>query len=137
MRGRVFISRDLDPDSVFGQRLRVLGFEVIGESLIDFQPLPVWPVPDHDWCFFYSPRAVMYYFERQLAQLRTPIERQVRARYGVMGNGTAAAALTYLQRVDLTGNGHPREVADQLALAADRLPRGDAHCRSGLPAVGR
>ena len=115
MRARVFITRPLNADSIFVGKLTVLGFQVIGASLIDFQPEPVLPVPPHDWCFFYSPRAVQFYFTRPLANLKTNIERQVRARYGVMGEGTEEAALRYLNKVDLRGNGQPKAVADQLA----------------------
>lgn len=114
-RARVFITRLLSPDSPFVGKLTVLSFQVIGASLIDFQPEPVLPVPAHDWCFFYSPRAVQFYFERSMVHYKTPIERQVRARYGVMGEGTEEAALRYLNKVDLRGNGQPKAVADQLA----------------------
>ena len=114
MRARVFITRLVDTDSVFVGKLTVLGFQVIGASLVDFQPAPVLPVPAHDWCFFYSSRAVDFYFKRPLANLKTPIERQVRARYGVMGEGTEETALKYLNKVDFVGDGRPKVVADRL-----------------------
>ena len=43
--------------------------EPIGESLVAFYPLPFLQLPTCDWIFFYSRRAVQFFFDQLPAEL--------------------------------------------------------------------
>ena len=61
---KIFISRAQSADSVFSKELTRAGYEVHGESLLSFYPIPFTSVPVTDWLFFYSQRGVHFFFEQ-------------------------------------------------------------------------
>ena len=63
---KVFISRELTADSIFLKELSASDFEVHGESLLSFTPVPFDSIPTSDWLFFYSQKGVQYFFEQYL-----------------------------------------------------------------------
>ena len=102
---RVFISRNLKKDSIFLERLKPPGFVVDGISLIRFELIPFEQFPSSDWIFFYSAKAVHFFF-KQLNILNLKLDKEVRL--AVMGKGTAKA----LDRMpDFIGSGVPSLVA--------------------------
>ena len=104
MSKRLFISRSLSKDSVL-QRLEEEGVHVIGESLIEFTPLPIGKFPETDWIFFYSRRGVQYFFEQ--VPYSTDYE------YGVIGPGTAATFYEITGRSPkYTGQSDAQKIAD-------------------------
>jgi uroporphyrinogen-III synthase len=100
----VFISRYLGPDSVFRSRLTAAGYRLTGRSLIEFEAVPFRDVPSTDWIFFYSRRAVTFFFD----QLAGPLKE---VRLATFGAGTAEALRSYGYRPDFTGSGKPETVA--------------------------
>ena len=62
----VFISRDLSEDSYFKRCLENYKFTVAAKSLIDTQPIEIEKLPDADWVFFSSSKAVDYFFSQKL-----------------------------------------------------------------------
>lgn len=109
---KIFISRQLDEDDVFYKTLTINGFEVHGESLLAFKPVPFAAWPPTDWVFFYSKTAANFFLanvgQSALAGLKL----------AALGPGTAKF---------LSGNGHtphfvgdgdpPRTAANFLKLA--------------------
>jgi len=109
----VFISRDLEEDSVFKQHITPKA-NVIGCSLLQFKAIPFGALPICDWLFFYSKKGI-YYCLSQLDDLEQlpPI--------GVIGQGSADFLLsTYNIQAQFIGTGHPEETA----LAFSELARG-------------
>lgn len=124
---KVFISRELSPESIFKMQLEAAGLEVIGESLLQFDPVPFSDVPETDWVFFYSKNAVRFYFEglqnpefwkgKQLRQ--GPPRQEKPLKYAAYGSGTAG----YLQRhhqakVQFIGSAKPKGTAEALMVMA-------------------
>lgn len=105
MPNRAFISRQLAKRSPFRERLAILGWEVVGLSLIEFQPLPFGPLPTADWVFFYSKTAVRFFLEG----LGGPPPSGLR--WAALGQGTATAMREAGLRVDYTGTGDPESTA--------------------------
>ena len=103
---KVFISRNLDVESVFLQKLQSAGFKVIGESLIEFSPVPFDEIPETDWIFFYSKKAVRYFFTHsRQANLK------VDAKIAALGAGTAEALREWQVEAYFTGTGEPTSTA--------------------------
>lgn len=101
----VFISREVGAESTFRQMLEKAGMKVYGHSLIRFEPVLFDELPEADWIFFYSRKAVQFFFNGlEKARLQLPANVKLAA----IGAGTA----TELPRAaDFVGNGKPDEVA--------------------------
>lgn len=59
---KIFISRELNSDSIFKIKLEQEGFEIWDESLLKFELVPFEKIPDVDWIFFYSQKGVQFFF---------------------------------------------------------------------------
>ncbi len=94
----VFISRDLSPESPFRSQLEAADFLVTGRSLLDFKLIPFSAFPTTDWIFFYSRKAVDFFFT-QLQNL--PIDLKIAA----YGPGTGEALKTHKVTADFVGTG--------------------------------
>ncbi|MEZ4964819.1 MAG: uroporphyrinogen-III synthase [Saprospiraceae bacterium] len=103
----VFISRDLEPGSLFAGALAERGLDVSGRSLVVLQPLPFESVPVAGWIFFASRNAVHFFF-RRLSELDMPLPA---VRWAALGAATAVTLSEYVAQVDFTGNGDPEETA--------------------------
>lgn len=111
---RLFISRELTPESVFHALSSQFPEVVIqGESLLEFSPIPFDAVPDSDWIFFSSRNAVRFFFSR-VNQLHLPLPGNVL--WAVLGEGTAQTLKLFFKRTpDFTGNGKPDETGPDFA----------------------
>lgn len=107
-----FITRDLQPNSLFRQQLEKAGWKASGQSLIRFKAVPFERVPETDWVFFYSKRAVMYFFEQ------LPAAFDERAQVAAIGPGTADHLRQYGVEPLFVGNGDPEEAARTFAREA-------------------
>ncbi|MCB9264902.1 MAG: uroporphyrinogen-III synthase [Lewinellaceae bacterium] len=109
MKPTIFISRELKEDSIFRTRLEAVGAAVVGQSLIEFTAVDFGEIPPCHWIFFYSKKAVHFFFEGLAG-------KEVSGRkWGVLGKGTAAALLTQGITPDFIGTGEPEGVADVFA----------------------
>ncbi len=110
---KIFITRNLSDDSPFMKTLTPLGYQIVGESMVEFLPVPFSVPPESDWIFFYSGNGVRFFFqqERATAAGREP-------RFGAMGQGTANALESLGKKVDFIGSGPPSEVAAQFLMVA-------------------
>lgn len=100
----VFISRDLEEDSVFKERIASKA-TVIGLSLIEFKAVPFGKLPIGDWLFFYSKKGIHYCLSQldNLDQL-PPI--------GVIGQASADFLWSkYKIQAQFIGTGHPEGTA--------------------------
>ena len=61
---KIFISRPLKSDSIFQKELEKANFEVYGESLLEFELVPLDKIPEVDWIFFYSQKGVRFFFDQ-------------------------------------------------------------------------
>lgn len=108
MATSVFITREVDGDSVFRQILEEKGFQVSGKSFIDFKNVQqVWSDPI-DWVFFYSRSGVRHFGYHPYMPIKI----------AAMGTGTAAAAEKIGYKVDFIGNGEPPSVAKKFKAVA-------------------
>jgi len=105
----LFISREIADDSPILAFAQANGYTVFASSLIEFLPVQFGRVPPTDWVFFYSKRAVTFFF-RQLQQRGTPLSREVSI--AVLGDGTAKALKEFGRSPDFSGNGKPEWVAE-------------------------
>jgi uroporphyrinogen-III synthase len=103
---RVFISRDLAPDSIFRQRLEAAGYDVIGVSLLQFVAVDCPKIPTTDWIFFYSKTAVPFFFEQVQHQ-----QLSVHAKLAALGVGTAKAIVSAGYQLHFIGTGEPETSA--------------------------
>ena len=103
---RLFISRKLEPQNDFFQTLVRMGFEVYAESLLRFEAVDFGPVPKTEWIFFYSKRAVDFFFKR--AVLEDPLPR-----LATMGQGTGQSLQRFGLKAQFVGNGIPEQTAHQ------------------------
>lgn len=116
---KLFLSRPLDQHGVFKKALEKTGLEIIGQSLIQFTPIPVVDIPITDWVFFYSKKGVFYFFEalHKLAPIQQ--DRLLKSvKWAVMGKGTAKALLQQNITIDFIGNGDPSTTAKNFQLVA-------------------
>jgi uroporphyrinogen-III synthase len=100
----IFISRNLEDDSVFKQQLASKS-NLIGLSLIQFKALPFGALPIGDWLFFYSKKGIHYCLS-QLEDLKNlpPI--------GVIGQASADFLWSkYAIQAQFVGTGHPEATA--------------------------
>ncbi|WP_350177584.1 uroporphyrinogen-III synthase [Phaeodactylibacter sp.] len=82
------------------------GIRVSGQSLIRFEAVPFQSMPDVDWVFFYSPRAVHFFFQ-QLPE--NPVKS---LRFGAVGRATARALETVgCTTTNFVGTGEPQSTA--------------------------
>ncbi len=107
-----YISRDLQVQSAFRQILEAHGVVVEEQSLIHFEPVLFTEVPDAEWVFFYSSRAVRFF----LGNLPYPLPVQVRL--ACIGPSTAQVAASLGYEVAFTGTGEPDAVAEAFVKVA-------------------
>ena len=105
-RKSIFISRRLQPESVFMQQLTAEGFKVYDESLVNFQALAFDLKESPNWLFFYSRHAVRFFFN----QLQDTDWLQG-IKLAAIGSGTADELRKFRPRVDFIGTGEPEVVA--------------------------
>ena len=86
---KVFITRNLAPDSPLKSRLEASQILLTGISLIAFQPCFFPPLPLVDWLFFYSKNGVKYFFEQTNNSLSSDVK------IAAMGAGTAKVVTQY------------------------------------------
>lgn len=100
-----FISRDLSGNSLFRALLESHRIAVSGQSLINFEAIPFAGLPEGEWLFFYSARAVYYCLE--------PLGQGLpgHLRIAAIGPGTAAALEAQGLHCDFTGDGDPISTA--------------------------
>lgn len=109
----LFISRSLAADSPIWPFAKDHGVDVFHQSLIDFTPVRFSSIPAADWIFFYSRKAV-HYFYRQALDQNLPIQSMI----GTMGLGTLNALKEYGKSADFAGNGLPGQVASAFKVLA-------------------
>lgn len=109
---KVFITRDLNPRDYFFQALSSQGFEVSGESLIDFSPIFFDDLPKADWIFFYSKNAVTFF--HQIIKIKH-LELSKETKLAAFGKGTAKRVEAIFKRVDYIGTGKAESSASQFA----------------------
>ncbi|MEM8525265.1 MAG: uroporphyrinogen-III synthase [Bacteroidota bacterium] len=116
MKKSVFITRNVEEDSEFRQILETEGFVVEGRSLIDFRAITFNEIPETDWIFFYSRKAIRYFFEGLSKEMNLS-----KTQLACMGKGTTTALEKLGKKANFEGNGTPEEIAaDFLQLAKNR-----------------
>ncbi len=112
---KVFISRQLPPDSPLLHWAQRTGHEVEGRSLIKFSKVAFVPpaAEEADWWYFYSPRAVEF-AAGSIPMLKPGLPA---VKIAAMGPGTARAMREAACRLepDFVGAGSPEEVAAAFA----------------------
>lgn len=128
----VFITRELSAGSLFRTQLEADGYVVTGRSLVAFRPELFPALPAAEWIFFYSKKAVRFFFEGlRAAGLALPADTRLAA----LGPGTGAVLRAERGVVDFQGSGDPADTArDFLKVAVGQrvlFPRA-AHSRRSV-----
>ncbi len=101
---RIFISRALGSDSPFRALLTEHAL-LEAQSLIEFEALPVEPLPVCDWLFFYSKKGLEYGWSTLKTLVPAP-------RVAVLGQASAEyLAAQFGQMADFVGTGAPETTA--------------------------
>ncbi len=108
---KVFITRELSPESPLRQLLEPQGFVITGRSLIDFSAMNFVLPPAFDWVFFYSAQGVRFFFE---GLEKSGIALPENVRLGAIGSGTARL----LEKADFIGDGTSEATAAAFAKLA-------------------
>lgn len=112
----VFITRNLVVESAFKRILETAGFQVEGQSLINFRAVAFHQIRKTDWIFFYSKKGVQYFFEGLSDQIDFS-----ESRFACMGKGTKAVLHKQGELTSFEGKGTPKEIAaDFLKLARNQ-----------------
>lgn len=109
---KIFITRDLEYDSIFYKMLTVKGFDVVGCSLVTFSPVSFDTLPPVDWIFFYSKNAVRFFL--------TSLENStLHCKIAALGEGTASVLKVEGFSPDFIGKGDPAQVAMEFLSVAE------------------
>jgi uroporphyrinogen-III synthase len=92
---KIFVTKTFRPDDYFPNALQRLGFEVNGQSLIEFKQIKIKELPQTDWIFFSSKHAVRYFFSQK------PAIKNVK--FGCIGTATSAELRAHGHRADFIG----------------------------------
>ena len=103
-----FISRAQRAESPFTRLLAQEGLSVAGTSLLRFTPIPFEQVPSCDWIFFYSKKAIRFFFQYFS-------EKPGDFRWAALGPGTGAVLRQFIPEPDFVGSGRPEEAAAAFA----------------------
>jgi uroporphyrinogen-III synthase len=98
---RVFISKQLKPDSEFVRFLKSRGHDVHAESLITFSPVQFDRFPETDWLFFYSKPGVRFFLQQ------VGDEKLVNKKIAAIGTGTAEYLEKIYRAPDFSGDADP------------------------------
>ena len=97
----VFISRDISKTNIFYCRLAELGYEVKGQSFINFSPIYNYWSDPIDWIFFYSKTGAKFFGHHPNLPVKV----------GAFGPATAMFVEQMGYKVDFRGRGDPAVVA--------------------------
>ncbi|MFK8057374.1 MAG: uroporphyrinogen-III synthase [Saprospiraceae bacterium] len=128
MSRRLFITRPLPKNAPLRKQLEADGFEVTGQSMLQFEAIKIEAVAATDWLFAYSPRGVKLFLSQQLAEQKGD---QLHLKSGALklaavGPGTAEAWQNAGLTVDFIGDGEPLTTAAAFA---------KTHCTETTPKV--
>ena len=92
----VFISRELNKNSYFYKTLTAYNYFVRGKSLINTEIIKINEIPDADWVFFSSSKAVEHFFEQGLLM-------NDNIKYAAIGSATAEAIYRFNKKPSFVG----------------------------------
>ncbi len=112
---KIFISRNLKSDSIFLNRLESEGFEVRGESLLEFEFIPFKKIPYVDWIFFYSQKGVTFFFNH-IRQNNISLAENIR--FAGFGNMTSEKIKSFGVECHFIGQGSAKETTNLFLVQA-------------------
>jgi uroporphyrinogen-III synthase len=109
---KLFISRKLAAESIL-HRLSGNSMEVVGQSCIDFESVPILEIPESEWLFFYSKQGIKASFEN--ADFKAICLRKNVATFG-------SATANYFTKLtgktpEFVGNGVAEDVSSAYSIA--------------------
>lgn len=113
---RILLTRELAPDDPHRLRLEAAGHTVLAISMLEFETLPFSIHNEVDWLFAYSRQAVRAVIVAEV--LATAFRQNPTLQIAAVGAGTAREWQAAGVNVDFTGDGSPKEVAQQFAEVA-------------------
>lgn len=105
----VFITRKITIDSPFYQLLKKKGFDINGDSFIEFQVVNISVLPMSDWIFFYSKNGIRFFFE-QVKRLGLKKEN-LNYKWAAIGQASATHLKQFGIKADFIGSGEPSSTA--------------------------
>ncbi len=109
MSKSVFISRQLNKDSIFKKGIENKGLTLFHQSLIQFSSLKMMEIPSTNIHFFYSKKGVEFAIED--SKLKALMYQK---KLAAIGQGTASLLQENGFNVDFIGTGQPKETAQLL-----------------------
>jgi uroporphyrinogen-III synthase len=103
----VFITRELAHNAPFKNLLEQRGWQVRGQSLVIFKPVPFEVIPEGRWIFFSSSTAVHFFFTHYGTRAKT------RYYWAAIGPDTAKTIISYTGHCDFCGTGDPFTTATE------------------------
>ena len=94
----IFISRNLSDRSILTKTLRAYGYQVYGDSMVNFEGINITTIPDCDWIFFSSKNGVRFFFEQNPV---LPMD----VKFAAIGAATCEAILQHHQVPSFRGEG--------------------------------
>jgi len=128
----VFISRQLEEDSVLWN-LQSMGYEVLNQSLIELEPVPLEEIPETDWIFFYSKNAFIF-FLRQAEALNFNLTGK---KIAAIGQSSAEYIKQMGYPVAFIGSGHGDTTVDEFARIAGSASVLFPRAKNSLNSVAR
>lgn len=102
---KIFISRKLEKNSPFLQKMVNLDVEITDRSLIQFNAIPFGALAKTDWLFFYSKKGIQYFFENYSTKKKL-------TKIAVIGQASASFLFNnYNIKPDWIGSGIPKTTA--------------------------
>lgn len=92
---KVFVTKTFREYDYLPNALKRLGFDVTGQSLIEFKEIPFTEIPQTEWIFFSSKHAVKYFFRQK--------PRLGKVKIGCVGKATAQEIRNFGLRADFIG----------------------------------
>lgn len=112
MKTRIFISRSLNKNSPLKRIENSHAATIVGESLIQIQPITIKKLPKADWFFFYSKNGVTC-FTKQWSEKWKSSDNHKHIRWAAIGEGTAEALAGWGITCDFVGQGTSKDIANQ------------------------
>jgi len=128
---KIFISRELQPDSMLLQRLGPRNWHIDARTLLQLAGMPFLVPTDQDWIFFSSKNGVAFFFKA----LRTQQWPVPTVRWACIGSATAEALKREAITPDFVGTGDPDTTAvlfKPMAQGQKILFAGASHARATL-----
>lgn len=102
MQKNIFISRIINRNNKYWDRIESRGWNIIDQSLINISPIPFNLPEQYDWIFFSSKNAVHHFFSQLTAEQYKIMQSK---KFATIGPGTAEILYKWIDTIHFIGDG--------------------------------